>query len=262
MSNFNDLTGHVYGRLTVISPAYKDKHRHWKWNCKCECGKECIVAGCHLRRKRNPTRSCGCLHLDMITKHGCAGTDLSNIYYGIIHRCHNPKSKDYPRYGGRGIEVCDEWRADIRSFVAWGKSSGYEKGLSIDRIDNDGSYSPENCHWISLAAQNRNKSSNKLITYNGETRILEEWGEHLEVDADMICHRLLHGWTVERALTESLCNKKMYTTEDGRAHTIPQWESITGIPAATLRSRIKTRGWSLDRAVSEPIHNNGRKKSP
>ena len=260
MSKFIDLTGQVLGRLTVIGLSHKDKHGRWRWDCKCECGSSCIISGDSLRKKDGPTRSCGCLRIDSITTHGCSRKDISNIYYGIMHRCGNPESKDYPRYGGRGIVVCEEWKKDIRSFVTWGECNGYRKGLTIDRIDNDGNYCPENCRWVLPASQSRNRSNNKLITYKGETKILEEWGEYLGIDADRICHRLSYGWDIERAFTEPSYSNRVYTTEDGIANTFNGWAEVTGMPVATIRARVKRHGWSIDRAISEPIHNNGRKK--
>jgi hypothetical protein len=178
----------------------------------------------------------------------------------MLYRCYNLEAECYFRYGGRGIAVCEEWKNNMRSFVEWAGDSGYKKGLTIERIDNDGNYCPENCRWATPKEQANNRRNNKFITYEGETKVLERWDGNLGVAADTIGHRLLDGWTVERALTEPLCNKKMYITEDGRAHTIPQWAELTGVSIETLRARIKKYGWSIDRAVSEPTHNTGRKK--
>jgi hypothetical protein len=118
----------------------------------------------------------------------------------IKQRCHNPKNKDYDRYGGRGIVVCERWRHRFENFFAdMGKRPSDEH--SIDRIDNDGPYSPENCQWATGKQQARNRQTNRLIDFDGKTMTTADWAEHLGIERHIIENRIVKGWSVERALT-------------------------------------------------------------
>lgn len=118
----------------------------------------------------------------------------------IKSRCYNPHHKYYKNYGGRGIEVCDEWRADFMSFYSWALLSGYEKGLTLDRIDNNKGYSPNNCKWSTRKEQNRNQRSNRKITINGKTKLLCEWAEESGISSKSILKRIKRGWKNEDLL--------------------------------------------------------------
>jgi hypothetical protein len=120
----------------------------------------------------------------------------------MMTRCNNPKSDRYYRYGGRGIKVCDEWLHNYTAFRDWALSHGYEEGLTIDRIDLDGNYNPENCRWITPSEQMKNTSTNCFLTFNGETLILAEWSRRVGISAETISRRIKRGWSIERALTE------------------------------------------------------------
>jgi hypothetical protein len=121
----------------------------------------------------------------------------------MIQRCYNPKSQRYKSYGGRGITVCDEWRNSSYTFIIWALNNGYEKGLSIDRIDNNGPYAPSNCHWTSLTENNRNKQSTLFITAFGETKRLAEWAEdpRCKVSRRLLRLRIFKlGWPIDTAI--------------------------------------------------------------
>jgi len=154
-----DLTGQRFGRLTVLE---RDKGRTDRvaWICKCDCGNVKSVLSYKLTS--GTTRSCGCLQRETAaknaTRHGYYGERLRNVWATMKQRCTNPKCKDYPFYGGRGITVCEEWN-DYLSFRKWAYSAGYAEGLTIDRIDVDGPYAPHNCRWISLKQQMLNRRS-------------------------------------------------------------------------------------------------------
>lgn len=135
-------------------------------------------------------------------RHGFTHHRLYACYYRMRHRCENPADSSYERYGGRGIKVCDEWKNDIVSFINWGIENGYKEGLSIDRIDNDGDYSPENCRWANATQQCNNRSTNAFITYNGETHTYAEWSRIVGINQLTIRHRIEKlKWSVEDALT-------------------------------------------------------------
>ena len=171
----HDLTGRRYGRLTVISERGRRKDRHILWRCLCDCGNETVVSGTDLRRGR--AQSCGCLQREKaaispamtLRTHGQSKTRLYHTWYGMRYRCNSTNSKDFPNYGGRGITICDEWRNDFAAFRDWAMSNGYRDDLTIDRIDNDKGYSPDNCRWATIAEQNRNKRTHKKEAAQGAT---------------------------------------------------------------------------------------------
>ena len=206
MGKFVDIKGKQFGRLMVIEKDHRDSRNSWHWKCTCDCGKITIVNGATLRNGR--TRSCGCLQIDVRTKHGMYGTRLYRIYRGIRTRCFNPLDSHYPDYGGRGITVCNEWLT-FEGFVEWALENGYQDSLNIERIDNNGGYCPENCKWASHAEQNNNKRNNHLVTFNGVTKTLAEWEAEIGVSADTLQTRLYRGWSEERALTTPV---KSYTS--------------------------------------------------
>lgn len=127
---------------------------------------------------------------------------LKVLWYRIKDRCYNENSKSYHRYGGRGICVCEEWLHDSSAFARWAIENGYEKGLEIDRIDNDKGYSPENCRWVTKKENTRNTRRNKRYEWNGETHVLSEWCEILELNYNTVNMRLHRGWSFEKAVTE------------------------------------------------------------
>ena len=165
MSRVKDLTGLRFGRLVVTSREGSSPDGCASWHCKCDCGRDCVVEGAKLRKGN--TKSCGCLHSDMARsrriKHGMSGTRLYKVWKSMLQRCLNPSNKNYSRYGGRGISVCSEWRSDFLSFYDWAIANGYDdtapfQECTIDRIDNDKGYSPDNCRWCDQKTQNKNKS--------------------------------------------------------------------------------------------------------
>lgn len=195
-----DLTNKRFGRLIVIRIADNNKFRHICWLCLCDCGKEKVIRGCNL--KSGDTKSCGCLQIDISTKHGYAvrGKE-SGIYHsweGIIQRCTNPNNSAYHRYGGRGITVCDRWRK-FENFLEDMGEKPTDK--TIDRIKNDKGYFKENCRWATREEQNRNKRSNRLIIHDGRTQCLIAWAEEIGVNKNTILNRLRRGWSIDEALT-------------------------------------------------------------
>ena len=195
-----DLLGQRFGRLTAIEEAGKDKHGSILWRCKCDCGNECVVVGYSLRR--GDSKSCGCLQRELARQrhetHGDAKTRLYKAYDGIKYRCLNKNAKAYPRYGGRGITMCDEWLESFEAFRDWAVSNGYRDDLTIDRIDVNGNYEPNNCRWVSMKVQQRNRRNNS--TYKG--KCISEWAEITGIKKVTIQHRLYMGWSWERAISE------------------------------------------------------------
>lgn len=163
----NELTGMKFGRWTVIGRAENNKKGNAMWHCHCECGKQAIIVGYSLTGGRS--KSCGCYHSERVsqankeskTTHGEKKTRLYRIWNGMKQRCFNPNDKDYEKYGGRGITLCDEWKEDFCKFKSWAIANGYSQELSIDRIENNGNYEPSNCRWATQSQQNSNRRSYK-----------------------------------------------------------------------------------------------------
>lgn len=193
-----DLTGQRFGFLTVVSRG-NSKHEISYWNCICDCGKETTVARPSLIQGR--TRSCGCYHdkacgerIGNIRRtHGMTNTRLYAIWESMRARCNNKNNKRYNRYGGRGIKICKEWNT-FECFMDWALSSGYQEGLSIERINFDGNYEPQNCKWIPKNEQAKNTSTNRRITINGETKNMSEWARNAGVCPQTISYRIKKGY--------------------------------------------------------------------
>lgn len=200
--SYPSIVGNRHGRLVVLSEVRCPGER-LKFSCVCDCGTTKSVTRAHL--STGLVKSCGCLHDEKARtntfKHGHARAGAKAKTYGIwaemIARCHKPTNKAYSDYGGRGISVCSEWRS---SYVAFYRSMGDKpRGMSLDRINNDGDYEPGNVAWRSLSAQGRNKRSNRLIKFRGETKCLAEWVEILGVNRDTVLARLNNGVPAEIA---------------------------------------------------------------
>lgn len=171
MPRFIDLTGKRFGRLTVIERA-ETKGGKTRWKSQCDCGK--ITYTISHRLLSGQTQSCGCMR-DLGIKHGMTNTRLFKIWEGMKSRCLNPNKKCYDRYGGRGISVCQEWQKSFESFRDWSLENGYTEGLTIDRIDVNGDYCPENCKWSTPCEQALNKRNTIYIEHNGERKPLPVW---------------------------------------------------------------------------------------
>lgn len=212
MGAFVDLSGRRFTRLTVLRRV-ENRGRDTMWLCRCDCGSEFRVSASHL--KSGHTKSCGCYRTDVIIQqghenatHGMKCTKLYRIWSGIKDRCLNPDSVKYADYGGRGIAVCEEWRHSFVAFQNWAISAGYRDGLSIDREDNDGPYSPVNCRWVGRVVQANNKRSNRLLSFDGRTQTLTQWAADVGILPSTLRERLCRGWSVEKALFTPVLKKR------------------------------------------------------
>ena len=211
MGAFKDLTGQRFGRLTVL-------FRHGysglaiTWECQCDCGNTKVVVGNSLLRGK--TQSCGCLHREQLVErnssHNLVGTRIYNIYSNMRERCYCQSNPQYKNYGGRGIRICSDWLNDFKAFYDWAMANGYRDDLSIDRVDNNGNYCPENCRWADAKTQANNTRRNRLLTINGITMTLSEWADKTGISASCISRRISHGWPEHDLLMEpNLANSKI-----------------------------------------------------
>lgn len=208
MSVLRDLTGQRFGRLTVLcrdDDHIQENGRHRiMWKCLCDCGNEVIVFGENL--KKGASRSCGCLQKEEASErhstHHQTDTKLYGIWCAMKARCYNKNTKYYYRYGGRGICICDEWKNSFEAFHDWAVLAGYKQGLSIDRINNNAGYSPENCRWADAKTQANNRCNNRILTHQGETKTLTEWAVASHVNPKTLFSRAYSGYSDAEILSE------------------------------------------------------------
>lgn len=215
-SKYNvDITGQRFNRLVALRKIGTNAQKQDVWRCQCDCGKETDVSSRSLITGH--TKSCGCLQREKAARigdrsrtHGDFGTPLYGIWGAMKRRCLNPNTKYYKDYGGRGINVCDEW-LEYSNFKEWSLSHGYEdnKRLSIERIDVNGNYEPSNCCWIPLKHQARNTRRSRHVTYKGSPYALSEVAEITGISMRTIQGRYDRGWSPEQ-IFETPLRKNQY----------------------------------------------------
>jgi hypothetical protein len=210
MNKFIDLSGNIYGRLTVIKFDCV-RNNKVRWICKCICGNEKSILAHALKSKE--TKSCGCLAKDNLSKisktHGLSRTPEYRAWIAMKERCYSVNADSYNSYGGRGIIVYEGWINDFKSFLSHvGKKPS--KLHSLDRIDTDGNYEPNNVRWATTQVQNNNKRSNRYITDNGITKTVTEWASYLKLSKGYFCNLLKKGIPLNEIITHS--NKKSAST--------------------------------------------------
>lgn len=195
MSRVKDLTGQRFGRLTVIKRVPNKPYSEQAcWECLCDCGNTITTVGYSLRSGQ--TNSCGCYYKEIrgttFKTHGLKHTRIYYIWCSMKERCYTPSNNSYKNYGARGIKVCDEWQK-FEPFYEWAMSHGYSEDLSIDRIDVNGNYCPENCRWSTKKVQANNTRSNHYVTRDGETHTVTEWCEILGISRSTVVKRIGKG---------------------------------------------------------------------
>lgn len=204
MPALKDMTGQTFGRLLVIEKAPSRKKNVY-WRCVCECGNEVVTQGNALRG--GVTKSCGCLNRELAplkgkknATHHMSDTRPYHIWRNMRARCNNPKAINYHVYGGRGIKVCDEWNNSFARFWEWASANGYADNLTLDRIDNDKGYSPDNCRWATMQEQQNRRRNNHIITINGISHTAAEWCAEYNIPQSTFFNRIKRGITGERLL--------------------------------------------------------------
>ena len=203
ITDWSTVVNERHGKLTVLSLAGKNKFGHMTVKCKCDCGN--IIISEATRVVHDKTLSCGCLQKEIASSnnrvHGMTNTRLHRIWSAMISRCENPKNNRYYAYGAKGISVCDEWRNDFLSFYDWAIHNGYTDELSIDRIDNSIGYCTSNCRWSTKIQQANNKTTNRFITYCGQTKTVKQWSQYFGFDYKYFHEKLKEcNWNIEKLL--------------------------------------------------------------
>ena len=203
MSILIDLTGNIYGRLTVICQVENTKEGRARWKCRCDCGNEKDIPGKDLRRGN--IKSCGCLRREASSSrkktHGASESRLYYIWLTMKQRCNNPNNHKARDYRNRGITICSEWN-EFEEFQKWALANGYADNLTIDRIDNDGNYEPKNCRWATAIEQGSNKRNNVNITFDGKIKNIAQWAREYGLKHGVVQKRIKYlGWSIEKALT-------------------------------------------------------------
>ena len=203
MGKFVDLTDMRFGKLYVIRREGLTSDKKHAYLCRCDCGTERIFSGGNLRMGHS--RSCGCVSKQRIGQlnfsHGLYKHPLYKVWYNIIKRCTQPQNQAYKNYGGRGIKIFFTCFEDFYNFAI---NNGWAKGLEIDRIDNDGPYSRDNCRFVTRAENSRNTRKNLLVTHpvTGARKCAAEWSRELGGQMNLVSKRITQrGWSPERAIT-------------------------------------------------------------
>lgn len=254
-----DFTGQTFGRWEVLGrapdrgePSSNRKYKMWRCRCSCESHTIKDVYECHLLRGNS--KSCGCLAAekcgDNFRTHGKSDTRLFGIWTNMRKRCNNPTDPAYKNYGGRGIGICSEWD-DYVNFDEWARTHGYKDNLTIDRIDNDKGYSPNNCRWVDYLTQANNTRNNVYISAVGKTQNISAWARELNIPEYLIVYRRSHGWTDEQALfTPILTTGRAVKAIDANGNEIfyesikKAAEAVGVTPSAISRACKKNNGKS------------------
>ena len=203
--SLNDLTGQKFGRWLVVERSSVIGHNNM-WRCICDCGTEKDVRGSSLTG--GISTSCGCWRKESVgnraRKHGDAGNRLYAIWDSMRQRCNNPNCHAYHNYGGRGISICDEW-SDYAAFRRWAYESGYSElaargKCTLDRMNVNEGYSPDNCRWVDMKAQSQNRRDSILLEYNGQCMALSDWADKVGLDYTTLWKRYRQGLSPEDIL--------------------------------------------------------------
>lgn len=248
-TDYTDYTGQRFGRLLVVK---KEPGSRARWICQCDCGKQKTLYACFLKK----TQSCGCLEEEnrlsigkRTQTHGKTNTILYSKYCSMKERIHNPNYKYYFRYGGRGIKICDEWENSFESFYEWAYKNGYDdskKGYeqTLDRINVNGDYEPDNCRWVSQREQSNNRGCTRYIEYEGKDIPITEFCSQNGITYHhFVTRRLDENETAEQIIEDwnDLHSGKYMTTQETAEYynvsvsTIRQWIKKGKIKAKKTR---------------------------
>lgn len=205
LNDIKDLKGKKFGRLSVLEIVGKEKNGHYVWGCLCDCGQYRKISVSSLTKK-NGTRSCGCLH----SKHGFAGTPFYQRWKSMIKRCYNKNDSAYKNYGKRGIGVCTQWfkfenfkNKMFSSFVLFEKQNG-KNSATLERLDNNKNYCPNNCTWATKSQQSKHTSRIVYLKFKNKTLSVTDWAEKLGIKRGTIHSRIGYGFPIKKILSKKL----------------------------------------------------------
>lgn len=185
-----------------------------------------------------------------------------NPLYGrwnaMKQRCFNETNPKFPRYGGRGITIVDEW-LDFHEFENWAKENGYQKELTLDRIDTDGNYEPSNCRWVNQSIQQNNRKNNRIIEYEGKEYTLAELSDLHDMNSATLAQRLGKGMSVKKALNKKMNFNYILVEHEGETKPLKQWCEQLGLPYQTIHARV-SRGWEPKEALQKPVRKGNYKR--
>jgi hypothetical protein len=257
-----DITGETYGHLKALEFRGKTKQNQAVWAFECLACGNVIERPSHTVRNGN-TRSCGCVTNKMKslskTKHGASKSSVYGSYRAMLRRCSDTEDPMFHRYGGRGIAVCSRWLGPdgAANFLAdMGEKPSPQH--TIERIDNDLGYSPENCRWATRKEQADNRYTTKHITVDGETLSQADWDRALGNGLNVVGDRVRRGWSRDTAVKTPVARHKHNLTCNGRTMSIHAWEIEMGLGHGTIKKRMKDLGWSAEKAITTP----SRKRAP
>jgi len=237
-----DLTNKKFGMLTVLELDRKKTEEIGRacWICSCKCGNIKTIRGDSISKKQD----CGCIakkeKAKRLTKHGMNGTRIHRIWLGVIQRCYIKSASGYKNYGGRGIQVCNEWlnkKNGFINFYNWATNNGYNDKLTIDRKDVNGNYEPNNCRWATMKEQENNKRNTRYVTIDNKTHSLSEWSEITGLKMYILNERYEHHKINKDEFLKPNDRCKIYTTYKNKTVNLKELSQLTGISYYTLHER-------------------------
>ncbi len=242
-----ELVGKKLNRLTVISIIRQTGKRAY-CSCICECGNSVVI----LRQSvvSGTTKSCGCWNTQRRRTHHMSESPEYNTWEGMNRRCTDPSCKAFRRYGGRGITVCDRWKSFENFFSDMGNRPSAKH--SLDRIDNDGPYSPENCRWATVDEQAANKGNTVRVSAFGKRLTIKEWALRTGVHPVTIRGRLRSGWEPQKAVSANASWTTRLIAYRGEIRTLTEWSKALDMNRAKLKERLKKTDWCMEGALAKP----------
>jgi hypothetical protein len=250
-----DLTGQKINRWTILEKTFKKGNIQY-YKCRCDCGTLRDVGGSYIRRGKS--LSCGCYQIEISkainTTHGKHGTLLYRRWGGIKNRCFNKKDKDYKNYGGRGIVMCNEW-LNFETFEKWAIENGFKKELSIDRIDNEDGYNPNNCRWANSKTQANNNRNNHRVKINGKKYTITECAKIANISPTSILRRLKKGHKNEDLFkpTKYFLQKYSYNLTDSNGN---KYKNIRNIGEFCKKHNINKNGLFYNFQINKNTYKN------
>ncbi len=255
------LTGEKFGKLKVIEYAGYNIHTNGrvehKWKCICECGNEKIAESKMLLSGH--CKSCGCMPHKAINpthKHYLTDTPLYNVWKSMKGRCYTKTNSAYNHYGARGIKVCDEWKNDFMVFYSWAIENGYDpkaqsREYTLDRINVNGNYEPDNCRFVNMEIQANNKTDTQRHLVNGEYLTIRETSNKYGVPYKRLKGLHDHGMSIEKAISHETIRGEQFTY-NGETHNLEEWAKIYNLNYVTLHARVHRYKWDIEKALTTP----------